>query len=77
MVCITKKNSNEKWSNEDCRAVLTENQDGTVDSKCECIKVTVTSLILDANNVFGELTDNIEKAFSKETLMAIISGKFL
>lgn len=46
-------------------------------TKCECIKVTITSLIIDVNNIYGVLTDNIEKSFSKEALTAIITGKFL
>lgn len=64
MVCIQPGN-NIAWENKGCKTVITENQDGTVSTKCQCEKVTVTTLVNDVGGVYNKLEENLEKVFSK------------
>lgn len=57
--------------------MITENQDGTVNTKCECEVVTITTIVNDVGGVYNKLEENLQKVFSKEALLAIASGKFL
>lgn len=59
--CIAKEENN-SWSENACKSVVKENNDGSVYTDCECSVLSPTTIIADFNKVLAD--SNLDEVFS-------------